>query len=175
MKPVFSLMATSALLSSCVTSPLPMDRSVASGELRAPDGRALGTVRVARQGNSLNLTLQASGLSAGPHGAHIHAVGKCDDAAFAMAGGHLNPAQRQHGTHNPAGSHLGDLPNLVVASDGTGRMEAILSDAADETLAALFDGDGASVVVHAGEDDYRTDPSGNSGARIACGVLRLVP
>jgi Cu-Zn family superoxide dismutase len=99
-------------------------------------------------------------------------VGSCEGPAFTSAGGHLNPGARQHGTLNPAGSHTGDLPNLTVTSNGTGTLSAELSGTKAELEAALFDADGTALVIHAAADDYKTDPTGNSGARIACGVLK---
>ena len=99
-------------------------------------------------------------------------VGRCEGPAFASAGPHWNPTGRQHGTLNPAGHHLGDLPNLDV--DATGRRPARIHHprrAPSGGAGGLFDADGAALVIHAAPDDYRTDPSGNSGARIACGVL----
>ncbi len=118
------------------------------------------------------LRVSVSGLPAGPHGVHIHATGQCDAPAFTTAGGHLNPGARQHGHENPAGSHLGDLPNISVGADGKGEISLTMPVDAAALRGALFDADGAAVVVHAKADDYRTDPSGNSGDRIACGVLK---
>jgi Cu-Zn family superoxide dismutase len=117
---------------------------------------------------SIQVHVQAQGLAAGTYGVHLHAVGRCEGPTFESAGPHWNPAGRQHGSLNPQGPHLGDLPNLVVGADGGGRVEFALAGTA---TAALADADGTAVVIHAGVDDYRTDPSGNSGARIACGVL----
>ena len=119
----------------------------------------------------LRITATAAGLPPGPHGFHVHTTGKCDAPGFTTAGGHLNPMGKMHGTDNPMGSHLGDLPNLIVRADGTASLSRRLSGDAATLTSALFDADGTAIVVHAGPDDYKTDPSGNSGARIACGVL----
>ena len=121
--------------------------------------------------SSVELRLDVSGLSAGVHGTHLHSIGKCEPSGFSSAGGHLNPTGRQHGTMNPMGSHMGDLPNLSVGADGTGSMEFALDGKAGDIESALFDADGTAIVVHAGPDDYATDPSGDSGSRIACGVF----
>ena len=102
---------------------------------------------------------------------HAAALGTFITAMMNISGGHLNPAARQHGVHNPAGSHFGDLPNLVISGSGTGALTVDLPGTRAEVEAALFDGDGTAIVVHGGPDDYKTDPSGNSGPRIACGVL----
>ena len=106
----------------------------------------------------------------GTHGAHVHTVGRCDPPAFETAGSHWNPTTMKHGTMNPQGPHQGDLPNLVVDGGGRGTIGATIPGA---TLASLLDADGAAVVIHASADDLRTDPSGNSGGRIACGVLQV--
>ena len=97
---------------------------------------------------------------------HIHQVGRCDGPGFESAGPHWNPTGRQHGRLNPAGRHAGDLGNLQVLADGSVSVEVAGPNA------SVFDADGAALVIHAQKDDERTDPSGNSGARIACAVLR---
>ncbi len=141
-------------------------------ELRDPAGTTLARATLTEEGDSVRLVLAAAGLPAGTYGAHIHMTGRCDAPDFASAGGHWNPTDHQHGRDNPQGTHLGDLPNLVVAADGTGD---ISFDVPGATLRggvnAILDEDGSAVIVHADPDDYRTDPSGNSGARIACGVV----
>jgi len=95
---------------------------------------------------------------------HLHAVGRCEGPKFDSAGPHWNPAGRQHGHLNPAGSHLGDLPNLTVSANGRGALNFLVRG-------GLVDADGTALVIHAKPDDYRTDPSGSSGDRIACAVL----
>lgn len=135
----------------------------------APAGTA--TITVPARGHPV-LRVRVSGLPAGIHGVHLHAIGKCEAPAFASAGGHMNPAGHQHGKDNPAGSHLGDLPNITVDARGNGELVQTLGVDASALTAQLFDADGAALVVHADADDYRTDPSGNSGARIACAVLK---
>jgi Cu-Zn family superoxide dismutase len=131
-------------------------------------GAPIGTVRAWQTAGGVTLRIDASGLPHGVHGIHIHAVGRCDPPDFASAGPHSNPAGRKHGFNNPAGHHAGDLYNVTVAANG------VLGEAVTvpgTTMAALVDADGASLVIHAAADDYVTDPSGNSGARIACAVL----
>jgi Cu-Zn family superoxide dismutase len=120
----------------------------------------------------VRIVLEAQGLSPGAKGVHIHAVGKCDPPDFTTAGSHFNPAGRQHGALNPQGPHAGDLPNLTVGADGKGRLEASIELVTLLTgTNSVFDADGSAIVVHAAPDDFRTDPTGNSGARIACGVI----
>ena len=131
----------------------------------APAGRATAT----EVAGGLRFTIDATGLPPGTHGAHVHSTGACDAPAFATAGGHWNPTGAKHGSMNPQGPHEGDLPNLIVGSDGRGTLGATVPGA---TLAGLLDADGAAIIVHAGPDDLMTDPSGNSGGRIACGVFR---
>lgn len=131
-------------------------------------GANVGKVTLLPQGDMLQGTIAIRrGLKAGAHGMHIHAVGKCILPDFASAGPHLNPDGKQHGSQNPAGPHQGDLPELVA--DATGA--ASLTFPVHTTLATLFDDDGAAFVVHDKADDMKTDPSGNSGDRILCGVL----
>lgn len=148
--------------------------TLATGAFATSAGAAAGTASVvpAANGNPL-LRVKVSGLPAGVHGIHIHTVGKCDGPAFTSAGGHLNPSGHQHGKDNPAGSHLGDLPNITVDGHGNGELAQALTVDAATLRAQLADADGAAVVIHAAPDDYRTDPSGNSGARIACAVLKI--
>jgi Cu-Zn family superoxide dismutase len=144
--------------------------TTARAVLHDASGKEVGKARLQQVGKGIKVTLQASKLAAGTHGVHIHAVGKCDAPDFASAGPHWNPTGRQHGKDNPAGMHKGDLPNIVIGSNGRGRLAFTVEGA---VLGDLVDADGAALVVHAATDDYKTDPSGNSGARIACGVLSV--
>ena len=142
-------------------------RSVA---LIAGDGRTIGSVAVAADG-AMTVRVAAGGLAPGMHGLHLHAVGLCTGPGFASAGGHLNPGGKQHGRDNPLGAHLGDLPNIEVgAGGGTARIAANLSQTTG-VGAELADADGTALVIHAKPDDYRTDPSGASGDRVACAVV----
>ncbi len=145
----------------------------ATAELRNAGGVTVGTATAAPTGDGLRINLTTTNLPAGVHAVHVHAVGSCTPPGFESAGPHWNPAGRQHGTENPAGPHKGDLPNMTVAADGRGSLSFEIPAAMlTGGTAAMLDGDGAAVVVHASGDDYRTDPSGNSGGRIACGVFR---
>jgi Cu-Zn family superoxide dismutase len=147
--------------------------TAAFAAIKAPDGRVVARAAVRAAEHLLRVRVEAAGLAPGAYGVHLHAVGRCDPPAFASAGPHWNPTARQHGKDNPLGMHMGDLPNLKVGADGRGSYEYAIADAtlAGASADALLDGDGAAMVIHAQADDYRTDPSGNSGARIACGVL----
>jgi Cu-Zn family superoxide dismutase len=151
------------------------DGSGAVTELRDSSGRSVGTATVTQSGDALRVRIVGTAVPQGVHGAHIHTTGACDAPDFTSAGPHWNPTGRLHGTQNPQGPHLGDMPNLLVGTDGRGTLEFVIpAGRLEGGDRALLDEDGASVVVHAAADDYRTDPSGNSGARIACGVLEPV-
>ena len=130
-------------------------------------GQIMGEVRGGDGDNGAELQITAHGLPPGVHGIHIHDVGICQPPDFKSAGGHWNPANKQHGSQNPNGEHMGDLQNVTVAPDGSLDAEIAVPGAAGPML----DTNGAALVIHADPDDYRTDPSGNSGARIACAVL----
>ncbi len=156
-------------LTGCATPGRNSTRPLATASLTRADGASIGTASIGNERGGLMLRVVVSGLSPGAHGIHLHAVGKCEGPGFASAGGHLNPAGHQHGTLNPAGSHLGDLPNLDVGTDGTASLAFRIGKDPAALRGQVFDADGTALVVHAGPDDYRTDPSGNSGARVACG------
>lgn len=147
--------------------------SAISADLRDKDGVTMARATASEIGDSVRVRVEAMGMRAGAYGAHVHTTGRCDAPDFASAGPHWNPTGQQHGKNNPQGMHKGDLPNLAVGTDGRGSFEVTIPRA---SLAGapnpLLDSDGAAVVIHAAADDYRSDPSGNSGGRIACGVLR---
>jgi Cu-Zn family superoxide dismutase len=147
--------------------------SSATANLLNASGFAVGTATITQVGDGVRLTVDGRNLPSGAHGLHIHQTGVCAAPDFASAGPHWNPANRQHGKDNPAGMHSGDLPNILIGADGTGSLGYTIPGT---QLAGgsrpVLDGDGAALVLHALADDYRTDPSGNSGGRIACGVFR---
>ena len=129
-----------------------------------PAGEPHGHASFFSDGQRTAIKVDAEGLEPGVHGIHLHAAGRCDGPDFKSAGPHWNPAGRQHGHDNPQGAHLGDLPNLTAGADG--KAMASFTVAGD-----MDDADGTSLVIHAKPDDNKTDPSGNSGDRIACAVL----
>lgn len=143
----------------------------AQADLRTADGQDVGKAVAEEVDGAIRVMVETHGLPKGTHGTHIHTVGKCDAPDFASAGGHWNPTQHQHGKENPMGPHAGDMPNLQVGEDGTDRTIFTLPGG---TFQGLMDEDGAALVVHASADDYKTDPSGNSGGRIACGVFHAM-
>ena len=149
----------------------------ATAELRDATGKAVGTARLTGESTgAVRLVVHVDGMTAGDHGIHFHAVGSCgapgDSVAFAAAGGHHNPLTRKHGLENPDGPHAGDLPNLPVGANGSGDLDTRTALATlRDGPTTLLDANGSALVVHAAADDQKTDPSGNSGARVACGVL----
>lgn len=159
-------------LAGCATTGNPRG-AIATTQLTSADGLTVGTAMIVRRGDATEVRMSVNGTPGAVHGLHLHAVGKCE-APFTSAGPHLNPGGHQHGADNPMGAHLGDLPNVTIGTDGTGSVTASLGRDAKAIDDAVFDADGTAIVLHAAADDYRTDPSGNSGARIACGVLKRV-
>ncbi|MCK9540642.1 MAG: superoxide dismutase family protein [Novosphingobium sp.] len=166
--------AAAGSLAACASIGNPQRRVVGTAAMLSADGQPRGQATLVRVGERLDLEVNATGLPAGTLGIHLHAVGRCVPRDFSSAGGHLNPLGRQHGTMNPMGSHLGDLPNITVDRNGQGSLDVLLEGARERIMADIFDADGTALVIHAGPDDYRTDPAGNSGSRIACGVFTQV-
>lgn len=140
----------------------------ATAMLKTATGIDAGRATATEVAGGIRYTLDVKGLPAGMHGAHIHTTGRCDGPDFTTAGGHWNPTTMKHGSMNPQGPHEGDLPNLTIGSDGRGTLGVTVPGA---TMQGLLDADGAAIVVHAGPDDLMSDPAGNSGGRIACGVF----
>jgi superoxide dismutase, Cu-Zn family len=171
--PLLALLCASACASSASAGAGGTATAVA--ELRNAAGERVGEARLTQNSTNdpVELAVQVQGMSPGMHGIHFHATGSCDAPDFASAGGHYSPppnAVAKHGLSNPEGPHNGDLPNLKVGADGSGRLSA----ASDRVTLGpdgptLFDADGTALVIHADEDDQKTDPSGNSGDRLACG------
>ena len=153
----------------------PHHMSFAWARIVDAEGDTVGAAALTQQHDGgVEIFVWAKGLTPGKHGIHIHAVGNCDPAqGFAAAGSHFNPEGKMHGLENPGGPHAGDSPNLRVRPVGLGILRVINERVSlDEGPTTLFDADGSAIVIHAGEDDQVTDPTGNSGARIACGEIR---
>jgi superoxide dismutase, Cu-Zn family len=147
-------------------------KSVAAPILNT-DGKEIGKVSFAEADDGVTISILAEGISPGVHGVHIHETGVCTPPDFTSAGAHLNPTDKEHGFENPKGFHLGDLPNIEVGEDGkvsakVTTTEITLKKNAENTV---LDSDGSALVIHEEADDYKTDPSGNSGDRIACAAI----
>jgi superoxide dismutase, Cu-Zn family len=166
------VVALSVAVSGCQTIRPAGQEPTATAELMNAADQSVGSARLAGALSWVRIVVEISGLPPGPKAVHIHAVGRCDPPDFLSAGDHLNPSGVRHGLLNPEGPHAGDLPNITIEPNGTGRFE---TSTRRITLAAgpatIFDEDGSALVVHAGPDDFRTDPDGGSGQRIACGVI----
>lgn len=130
-------------------------------------GEKIGTAKFTETKVGVQTSVSVSGLTPGAHGMHIHEAGQCKTPDFKSAGGHFNPSHKKHGKQNPQGAHMGDLPNLMVAKNGVGNLTFMISDLALRRI----DSGKTAIVIHAAGDDGKTDPSGNSGDRIACGVI----
>ena len=144
----------------------------AKATLHNAQGEEVGNATFTQMPDGVKISLSVRNLSQGPHAFHIHAVGLCEPPDFKTAGGHFNPYGKKHGLKNPEGAHAGDLQNISVGPDGTAQTEA---SATFVTLGeggnSLFHPEGTALVIHANADDDVTDPAGNAGARIACGVI----
>ncbi|WP_265571171.1 superoxide dismutase family protein [Sphingomicrobium nitratireducens] len=142
--------------------------SMASAKLLSGIEATVGNVSWTQDSNGVTISLDVDGILPGQHAAHLHESGVCEFPDFQSAGGHWNPAGKQHGRDNPAGAHLGDLSNIAVDDQGRATAQFLIGGVSIEDMA---DADGTALVIHEGADDYRTDPSGDSGARVACAVI----
>ncbi len=143
-------------------------------EMKDAKGNSVGTAVIEPHGTGVEVKLDLKGLPAGVHAVHFHQNPKCDAPDFKSAGGHFNPGSKQHGFDNPQGHHAGDMMNFTVKDNGTAKAtakdaEVVLGTGAEPN--SLLANGGSSLMIHAKADDYKTDPSGNSGDRIACGTI----
>lgn len=166
------LVGAAVLLSGCAGMMAEKEPLSAEATLKDKDGKEVGRATLIETGEGLRIAVTGYRMPPGTHGLHIHAVGVCQPPEFTSAGAHFNPGAKQHGRQNPAGPHAGDLPNLVVAASGEGGLDITTKAVTLGPGAASLLGDnGTSLVVHAAADDEKTDPTGNAGGRIACGVI----
>lgn len=165
-----SILAGTILLLGLTSSAQAQER--ARADIKDAAGKTVGTAALRETKDGVLISLQVKALPQGLHAVHIHSVGQCVPPAFTSAGGHFNPLNMKHGLKSPDGPHAGDLPDLYVNKDGVGRYEVLTQSI---TLGAgklsVFDTDGKAIVIHATADDNLTDPTGNSGDRIACGAI----
>jgi Cu-Zn family superoxide dismutase len=178
-KTTFSALLASAIVTSalaCGKNPAPATKppqsTSVSVKLSDAKGDSIGTAALSPDPAGVRIALVVIGLSPGEHAIHVHGTPRCDAPAFTSAGGHFNPEQKQHGMNNPQGPHAGDMPNFTV--DATGQSRAMLvapGITLDDGPHSVFTGGGTALVIHEKADDMKTDPAGNAGTRIACGVI----
>ena len=146
----------------------------ATATLQNRAGADVGEARFYTLAGEVTVSGAFAGLTPGTPAVHLHTTGDCSATDFTSAGGHLNPGNNQHGTMNPQGAHLGDLPNVTIDANGNGTVSSVLRGTQANVASAMFDADGTAIVVHEGADDYRTDPAGDAGSRVACGLVSRV-
>lgn len=172
MRKQFFVFLIGAIMATCLISYATSRQSGFTVDLKNAQGDSVGTATLSTAGRGVRLKLDLKNLAPGKHAIHFHQMAKCEAPAFASSGPHFNPDAMQHGLENPKGPHAGDMKNFTVAADGTAT--ATLTDTR-VTLGtdshSLFANGGTALVIHAKADDMKTDPSGNSGDRIACGIV----
>ncbi|MGH7315636.1 MAG: superoxide dismutase family protein [Candidatus Rokuibacteriota bacterium] len=170
MRPLL-LLGVAAMLAGCASTPDDRGPLSAGATLKDKDGKQVGVATLVETPEGVRVAVTGYRLPPGGHGLHIHAVGLCEPPEFTSAGAHFNPGGKQHGRTNPAGPHAGDLPNLVVAASGEGGIDITTKAFTLSSGASSLLDKPTALVVHANPDDDKTDPTGNSGSRIACGVI----
>lgn len=163
-----TIIAVAALALAALASPaFAVDKATAL--LKDADGKDVGKVTLIAVPSGVLLAVDLTDMPPGDHGFHIHSIGKCVAPDFKTAGGHFNPEEDEHGLLNEAGPHAGDMPNIHVPASGKLRVE-VLNQSVNLGM-GLLGGEGTAIVVHQGPDDYVSNPAGDAGPRIACGVI----
>jgi Cu-Zn family superoxide dismutase len=166
-------------LGGCATGPQQVNKSGyppfwAQAQIVSASRSFSGVAKFSQYDQGVHMVVDVTrGLPPGTYAIHIHQVGRCDVPGFETAGAHWNPKSREHGTLNRRGPHAGDIPNIIIPTSSQGHQHLLKGARIGTGRTPMLDADGAAIVIHALPDDYRTDPSGSSGARIACGVIEL--
>ena len=144
-----------------------------SVQLKNAQGESVGTATLMpADGSGVRIQLNVKNLSPGVHALHIHQTASCDPPAFTSAGPHFNPGHKKHGMQNPEGPHAGDMENFTVGQDGTADATVLAKGVSmGDGANSVFSNGGTALVIHAGPDDMKSDPAGNAGGRLACGVI----
>jgi len=169
---VFSFLRTAGLTGAVAAiAALPAAAQSAKATLKTADGKDVGTAQLTQAATGgVLITLAVNGLPSGDHAFHVHAVGKCEPP-FTSAGSHFNPHNKKHGMMAAEGQHAGDMPNLHVPPGGALKVDLVNSAITLEKGKGPSDVNGLALIIHAGKDDYKTDPTGDAGGRIACGII----
>jgi superoxide dismutase, Cu-Zn family len=173
MKKILFPLALALLATPASSEILGIGKDKATATIIDAKGLVVGNAKVvSSKKHGLRIAIVVKGMAPGEHGVHLHSIGLCEGPKFVSAGPHWNPQNKMHGRDSQMGSHAGDLPNLYIDRKGRGKLTFDIADGRFDRAGGLLDDDGGSIVIHALSDDQRTDPSGNSGDRIACGVFR---